>query len=135
MRLLLAYAGAFVAFALLDLAWLGFVARDFYQARIGALLLATPNWIAAGIFYVMYPAGIVFFAVNPALDTGGVVRAATWGALLGALVYATYDLSNLATLKGWSVPVTILDIAWGAVATAAAAGAGFLLARLASPAA
>lgn len=133
MRLLFAYAGALVAFALLDLAWLAFVARDFYQARIGALLLAKPNWVAAGLFYLAYPAGVVFFAVAPALDTGSVVRAVAWGALLGTLVYATYDLTNLATLKGWSVPVAILDVAWGAVATAAAAGAGFLLARLASP--
>lgn len=133
MRLLLAYAGVLVAFALLDFAWLGFIARDFYQARIGTLLMAKPNWVAAGLFYLAYPAGVVFFAVVPALDAGSVLRAVGWGALLGLLAYATYDLSNLATLKGWSVPVAVLDIAWGTVATAVAAAAGFLLARLVSP--
>lgn len=133
MRWLIAYGSTLVAFALLDFAWLGFVARDFYQARLGALLLPKPNWGAAALFYLAYPAGVVFFAVAPALDTGSVVRAAAWGAILGTLAYGTYDLTNLATLKGWSVPVAILDVAWGALATAGAAAAGFLLTRLASP--
>ncbi len=133
MRLLIAYGGTLVAFALLDFLWLGFVARDFYQARLGSLLLPTPNWLPAALFYLAYPAGVVLFAVAPAFDTGSVMRAAAWGALLGVMAYGTYDLTNLATLKGWSAAVAILDVAWGALATAGGATAGFLLARLASP--
>jgi uncharacterized membrane protein len=133
MRLLLAYVGAFLTLAVLDGAWLGFIARDFYQSRVGDLLLPKPNWGVAALFYLAYPAGVVFFAVVPALDAGSLLRAALWGGLLGALAYGTYDLTNLATLKGWSPSVALLDSGWGVLATAAAAAAGFLLARLASP--
>lgn len=133
MRMLAAYVGAFLTLAVLDGAWLGLVARDFYQSRVGDLLLPKPNWGVAAIFYLAYPAGVVLFAVAPALDAGSVLRAAVLGLLLGALAYGTYDLTNLATLKGWSAAVALVDVAWGAFATAVAAGGGFLLARLASP--
>jgi uncharacterized membrane protein len=134
-RLLLAYAGALATYAVLDLAWLGLFAKDFYQSQLAALLLPKPNWGAAALLYLAYPAGIVFFAITPALESGSVARAAALGAILGVLVYATYDLTNLATLKGWSSAVALLDIAWGALVTAGAAAGGFLLARLAASAA
>jgi uncharacterized membrane protein len=132
-RLLLAYGGALATFCALDFAWLGLFAKGFYQSQLSALLLPRPNWTAAALFYLAYPAGVVLFAITPALDSGGIVRVLALGAILGTFAYATYDLTNLATLKGWSAGVTVLDIAWGALVTAAAAAGGFLLARLAAP--
>lgn len=130
-RMLLAYAGTLVTFCVLDFAWLGLFAKDYYQSQLGALLLPRPQWGAAALFYLAYPAGVVLFAVTPALDTGGLVRAAALGAVLGAFAYATYDLTNLATLKGWSAGVAAIDIAWGTLVTAAAAVGGLLLVRVA----
>ncbi|MEO8506242.1 MAG: DUF2177 family protein [Betaproteobacteria bacterium] len=133
-RLLLAYAGALVVFCALDYLWLGHVAKAFYQAQVGPLLLARPNWGAAALLYIAYPAAIVFFATLPSLATASVAHALWTGALLGLVVYGTYELTNLATLKGWTLGVAIVDALWGAVVTAAAAGGGHLLARLAGPA-
>lgn len=132
-RWLLAYGGALLAFAVLDFAWLGLVAKDFYQAQLQGLLLPRPNWTAAAVLYLAYPAFVVCFAIAPAVDAGSLARAAALGALLGVFAYGTYDLTNLATLKGWSVAVALLDIAWGALVTAGSAAGGFLLARLAAP--
>ena len=124
--ILRAYIGAFAAFCVLDGIWLGTVATDFYFDQLGELLRQEPNWPAAVVFYVGYVAGVVYFAVLPSLN-GGSWRAATRrGALLGLLAYATYDMTNLATLVGWSLPVSLVDMAWGMVITATAATAGYL---------
>ncbi len=128
--ILIAFVAALIAFCVLDFAWLGFVARDFYQAQIGGLLLAKPNWTAAAIFYPLYTAGIVLFCVEPALAHGTWLRALTLGMLLGLIGYGTYDLTNLATLKGWSVSLVVVDIVWGMVISGAAATAGFFAARV-----
>ncbi len=126
---LAAFASALIAFCILDFAWLGFVARDFYKTQIGALLLENPNWTAAAIFYPLYTAGIVLFCVEPALAHGTWVRALTLGMLLGLIGYGTYDLTNLATLKGWSVSLVVVDIIWGMVVSGAAATVGYFAAR------
>jgi uncharacterized membrane protein len=131
-RLLLAYVGTLVTFGVLDLLWLGFVAKGFYQAQVGPLLLARPHWGAALLLYALYAAGVVFFVVAPAQDAAGWTRALAHGALFGLVVYATYDLTNLAILKGWTVGVAVADILWGAAVTAASATAGHALSRLAA---
>lgn len=129
-RILVAYASTLIVFCCLDFVWLGWVAKGFYQSQLAGLLLAQPNWAAAVIFYALYAAGIVVFCIGPALEAAALGKAALLGALLGALAYATYDLSNLATLKGWPVALSLVDIAWGAIVTSAAASAGYLLTRL-----
>ena len=87
-----------------------------------------PDMRAAVVFYLIYLAGVVFFAVAPALRDGGLMRAVIWGALLGALAYATYDLTNQATLRDWPLSITLADIPWGAFVTAIGASAGFFVA-------
>src|SRR5207302_9327745 len=107
-RVLVAYATTLIVFCCCDFVWLGWVAKDYYQSQLGGLLLAQPNWAAAVTFYALYAAGIVIFCISPALDAASLAKAA----LLGALAYATYDLSNLATLKSWPITLSLLDIAW-----------------------
>lgn len=128
-RALTAYLSTFVVFALLDFVWLGFIARDLYRNGIGHLMLESPNWTAAALFYLIYIAGLVFFAVLPALGAGSWGRATLYAALFGFVCYATYDLTNLATLRGWPVAIVVADLAWGAFASVAAATASFLVTR------
>jgi uncharacterized membrane protein len=121
-----AYLGALAAFCLMDALWLGVFATDFYFGALGGLLREDPNWPAAAIFYLGYVAGVVYFAVLPTAPGAGWKAAARRGALLGLLAYATYDMTNLATLVGWSLEVSLVDMAWGMVITGTAATAGFL---------
>lgn len=125
----LAYVGTLLALVLCDLAWLATVGAGVYRPRIGALLLEQPIVWAAALFYLVYATGVVVFAVAPALRSKSWARALAFGALFGAFAYATYDLTNLATLRGWSGLVTVLDILWGTVLSGAAATAGYLLAH------
>lgn len=128
-----AYFGALVAFTLLDLIWLGLIARGWYAEQLGDLMRPQTNWAAAVPFYLIYIAGIVFFAVAPALDgAGGWQSAALRGAALGFLAYATFDLTAAAVLRDWPLPMTFVDLAWGTVLTAGAATGGFLAAGLGS---
>jgi uncharacterized membrane protein len=124
-----AYIVALALFCLCDLAWLGFIARGFYRNEIGPLLLETPRWAAAVLFYPLYIAGVMFFCIAPALSQDGWTRALVNGLALGLVAYATYDLSNLATLKGWSVALVVVDVLWGMTVTAVAACAGYAVAR------
>ena len=120
-----AYIASAVTFLALDALWLGVVAQKMYQREFGPLLLEKPNMAAAAIFYALYLFGVVFFAVKPALESGSWSRALLNGALFGLIAYATYDLTNLATLKGFPFKVVVPDLAWGAFVTAAAAMAGY----------
>jgi len=120
-----AYAAAAVSFLALDALWLGVVAQTLYQREFGSMLLEKPNMVAAAAFYALYLVGVVVFAVKPALESGGWTRALLQGALFGLVAYATYDLTNLATLKGFPVRVVAPDLVWGALVTAAAALAGY----------
>jgi uncharacterized membrane protein len=129
---LAAYAATAVAFLAIDLLWLGVIAKSFYRDGIGHLMADPPNLMAAGVFYLLYPLGVMLFAVAPNVWLGGTAsaaelpfsRAVIAGALFGFFAYATYDLSNLATLRGWPLRLSLVDIAWGAALTAAAAAAG-----------
>ncbi|NJL08018.1 MAG: DUF2177 family protein [Methylacidiphilales bacterium] len=113
----------------LDIMWLGVIARDFYQAQIGPLLLDRPALLPAAAFYLLYGAGIVIFAVSPAVGDGAPTTALLYGALFGLIAYATYDLTNLATLRGFPVAFAVVDIAWGSAVTAVSAWSGYVLAR------
>ncbi len=124
-----AYLGALVAFLVADGIWLGVITREFYQNQLGALLRDPPNFAAAGLFYLAYIAGVLYFAVRPAIDKQSLKNAAFNGALLGLLAFGTYDMTNLATLAGWPVTVVIVDMCWGAVVTAIVASAGYFAAR------
>jgi uncharacterized membrane protein len=117
-RSLLVYAVTLPIFFAVDLVWIGVVARSFYQRQLGFLLSPNVNWPAALLFYAVYIAGIVFFAVRPALEVGSATRALACGAFFGFVAYATYDLSNQATVRDWPVLVTVVDLAWGTVLTA-----------------
>ena len=128
-RSLIAYLSTLVVFAALDFVWLGFIAKDLYRNSIGHLMLDTPNWTPAVLFYLIYIAGLVFFAVLPGLEAGAWPRATIYAALFGFFCYATYDLTNLATLKGWPVTIVIADLAWGAFVSASAATASFFITR------
>ena len=121
-RNLLAYCATFIALAALDFLWLGVIAKTFYRDGIGHLMASNPNWFAAAAFYLLYPIGLVIFAVLP--SGGDWMRALLLGALFGLFCYGTYDLTNLAILKDWPLPVTLVDIAWGAVVSAVGASAG-----------
>ena len=113
------------AFVACDALWLALVAKDFYQAQIGQLMLVQPKWGAAALFYPLYTVGLVFFCVSPALERGSWVTALTTGAFFGLVAYGTYDLSNLATLKGWPPAMTVVDMLWGTVASSVATVAGY----------
>lgn len=116
------YTVAVSVFLAIDLVWLGLVARKFYADQIGFLLKTNVNWTAALIFYAMFVAGLVFFVINPALEKESLRYALLAGAFFGLLTYATYDLTNLATLKDWPVLVTIVDMIWGSVLAASVSG-------------
>lgn len=115
-------------FFLIDLVWLGVVAKSFYQSQIG-FLLGPVNWTAAIIFYLLYIVGIVVFAIQPALLAGSLSKAIMLGAFFGFIAYATYDLTNLATLKDWPLTLVVVDIIWGTILTGAVAAGGYWLAK------
>ena len=107
------YLIALVFFLIIDLVWLGVIAKNLYQKEIGALLLDNPNWIAAIIFYLLFLVGLVYFVINPAIVNEDFTKLLISAAFFGFITYATYDLTNLATLDGWSIKITIIDLIWG----------------------
>lgn len=108
-----AYIVAFITFFLIDIVWLVVVARKLYRQELGFLMSDKPNWIAAAIFYLIFILGIVFFVIHPALEKGSWTYALFAGLLFGFITYATYDLTNLATIKNWPLKITIIDLIWG----------------------
>lgn len=116
------YGIGFTVFLGIDAVWLGLIAKQFYGKYLGHLLSSTPNFIAAGIFYLIFIAGVLVFAVVPGLTQGSVSKAVLLGALFGFVTYGTYDLTNLATLKNWPLIVTLVDLVWGTLLSASVAG-------------
>jgi uncharacterized membrane protein len=123
------YALTVPVFFIIDLIWLGVVARGFYQKNLKYILSPNVNWTAAIIFYLMYIAGILIFAVLPGVAKDSVRHAALWGALFGFFTYATYDLTNLALLKDWPLNIVVVDILWGVVLCTVVATLSFYIAR------
>lgn len=107
------YGIAFVVFFVVDLIWLGLVAKDLYQKEIGSLLKPDVNWAAAIIFYLLFILGLVIFVINPAVESGSLVKAMMLGAFFGLVTYATYDLTNLATMRDFTLKITLIDLTWG----------------------
>jgi len=107
------YGVAFVVFLTIDLVWLVFIANNLYKKYLGFIMRPSPNWIAAIIFYLLYLAGLVYFVINPALQKESWKYALLTGMFFGLITYATYDLTNLATLKEWPVLITVIDLIWG----------------------
>ena len=118
-----------LAFLALDAVWLSQMAGRFYRPIIGEMMADKPNLGAAAVFYVLYITGLMLLAVMPALERGGVGKAALMGAVLGAFAYGTYDLTNHATLKIWDIRLTVVDMAWGTFLSGSAAAAGAFVAQ------
>lgn len=120
------YLCTLLAFFAIDMIWLGLVARGFYQKHLGFLLRPQPNWTAAIVFYLLFVAGLLIFVVVPSLQAGSVKKVLILGPLFGLITYATYDLTNLATVKDWPLNVTAVDMSWGVVLATAVSYLGFL---------
>ncbi len=117
-------------FFLIDMLWLGVIAKKFYQKKLGFLLSPQVNWTAAIIFYLLFIIGIIIFAVTPGLEADSIRKTMLMGALFGFFTYATYDLSNFATIKDWPLIVTFVDIVWGTTLSTLVATASYYLAPL-----
>jgi uncharacterized membrane protein len=122
---LTAYLATFAAFVLCDMAWLGMMASRLYRPTLGDIMLANVNLPAGVAFYLIYPVGLVIFAVVPALKSESIAQAMMGGALFGFFTYMTYDLTNQATLRNWTTQITLINASWGTLLGAIAATAGF----------
>lgn len=123
MNFLKLYLIALPVFFIIDMIWLGLIARRFYGKHLGFLMRPQVNWIAAILFYLIFIAGILIFVVIPAKADGSAIKAVWLGLAFGLVTYATYDLTNLATIKQWPLVVTVVDLIWGMVLSASV---GFL---------
>lgn len=128
-KILLSYFLTTLVFFAIDMVWLGLIAKNLYRKYLGGFLSDTVNWTAAIIFYLLFIIGIFFFAILPAHENNSLSKAIINGALFGIFTYATYDLTNLATLKDWPLPIVFIDIIWGMVLTALVSTAGFFIAK------
>lgn len=115
MQMLRNFVITFVVFMAIDLIWLGFIAKNLYSKYLGYIMTDKVNWGAAILFYVLFIIGLLFFVITPALDQNSWTYALGAGALYGLLTYATYDLTNLATLKDWPITITVIDMVWGTI--------------------
>ena len=127
MRFIVAYIAVAVVFFGLDFLWLSRFALDMYKREIGPLLLDQPNLLISTLFYLVFVLGLVLLVVLPALNGGGWVSALWMGAVLGLVAYGTFDITNLATLKGWSQTLALADLAWGTALSAVSATASYLV--------
>jgi uncharacterized membrane protein len=122
------YLIALPVFLGIDMVWLTLVAKNFYAKQIGFLMAKNPNLLAALIFYLIFIAGLVFFVITPALDKKAWTQALFAGLFFGLVTYATYDLTNLATIKDWPLIITIVDLIWGMFLSAAVSVATYFIA-------
>lgn len=112
----------------IDMVWLVLVAKNFYREQIGFLMTPDIKWYAAIIFYLLFIAGLVTFVISPAIEKNSWTHALLFGAFFGLVAYATYDLTNLSTIKGWPILVTIVDLIWGMVLSASVSIITYLIA-------
>jgi uncharacterized membrane protein len=130
MKIVAGYFAALVVFGIVDAIWLSAMGDRLYRPTLGEILLPSPRLAPAIVFYLIFPIGILMFVATPALKTNNLSSALTYGLLFGAIVYATYDLTNFATLRNWTLQLTLFDIAYGAVSTALSALVATLVLRL-----
>lgn len=128
-QLVSVYFVALAVFLLADVAWISLIARDFYRKHLGSIISPRVRWAAAVMFYLVYIVGLLVFVIRPAIVGGAPLDALLYGALFGLISYATYDLSNLATIKEWPLIVTIVDLAWGVLLGGAVSFLSFCLGR------
>lgn len=128
-KLLICYVLTFVVFFIIDMAWLGLIAKDLYKKYLGDFLSDQVNWMAALIFYLLFVVGVFIFAILPSVEKNSLTSAILLGALFGFFTYATYDLTNLATLKNWPLNIVFIDILWGALLTGIVSTAGFYIVK------
>lgn len=121
------YAIALPVFFAIDMVWLGVISKSFYAKHLGFLMKSDINWIAAVIFYLLFIAGLVFFVISPAIEKNSWIYACLCGAFFGLVTYATYDLTNLATVRDWPLIVTLVDLAWGMVLSASVSVVTFVI--------
>lgn len=119
------YLVALAAFLAIDLLWLGLVARPFYQQQIGFLMADSPNWLVAMLFYLLFIVGLMVFVIVPGVEANSLKTTLLKAALFGLVTYATYDLTNLATLKDWPALLSIVDMFWGTFLSASVSFIGF----------
>lgn len=125
LQIFFAYILTIPVMIMLDLAWIGVIMKDFYQKGLAVHMATQINWYAAAAFYLLFIAGVFYFAAYPAHVKGSLWQAVLLGALLGLLAYGTYDLTNMATFKEWPLAITVVDMAWGAFLTATVSAAGY----------
>ncbi len=123
------YFIALPVFFAIDMVWLGLVAKNFYSQQIGYLMKTNVNWVAALLFYFLFIGGVVFFVLTPALEKNSLTYAVFAGALFGLMTYATYDLTNLATIKEWPLLVTVVDLIWGTSLSTIVSVVSYLIAK------
>lgn len=123
------YLIAFPIFFIIDMVWLGFVAKGLYSKQLGFLMAPQVNWIAGIIFYTLFIGGLVLFVITPALKQESWTQALLFGALFGLISYATYDLTNLATIKNWPMIISLIDMAWGATIAASVSVITYFIAQ------
>ena len=123
------YALTIPVFFVIDIIWLGVIAKGFYRRHLGFLLSPDVNWAAAIVFYLMYIAGILFFAVRPALNDNSWQQAVLLGGLYGFFTYATYDFTNLATIKDWPPVIVLVDILWAVCLCMVVSALSFAIAK------
>ncbi|HLG83890.1 MAG TPA: DUF2177 family protein [Bradyrhizobium sp.] len=133
MNFLLTYLSVATSFVAIDMIWLRTMAERLYRPVLGEMLRPEPNLTAAAFFYLLYPLGIIGFAVLPAHHEGSALRAFTSGMMFGCFTYATYDLTNQATLRNWSTTLTIADIGWGSILAGLSAWLGYLVTQRVGP--
>ncbi len=127
MNYVAAYVSALVVFIVADFAWLTTMVPRFYRPALGDLLMPGVSWAPAAVFYLMYPVGLVVFAIGPALKNGSVLTAAATGALFGLFTYGTYNLTNQATLRNWPSLLSVVDTTWGSILGAITATVAYLI--------
>ena len=127
--IIFSYLLTFIVFLMIDMLWLGVIAKSIYQKYLGGFLSDNVNWTAAFIFYFIFVLGISIFAIYPSVDKNSVNNAILMGALFCFFTYATYDLTNLATLKGWPLSIVFIDIIWGSFLSAFVSFSGFYIVK------
>jgi uncharacterized membrane protein len=128
-KMIISYLLTTLVFFVVDMLWLGLIAKNIYRKYLGALLSETVNWAAALIFYLLFIAGIFIFVIYPSIEKQSPGKAVVLGAIFGLITYATYDLTNYATLKGFPVNVVIIDLIWGTFLTTLVSISGYYITK------